>query len=260
MRALAIALLIGSPVWASAMRVDPRVENPGPAEHSRAEAPAVVLWAWERPEALDFIDARKVGVAFLAATIGLRGDRVIARPRLQPLSIPPGTWLMAVIRIETVRSTPAALSEAQQAAVIAHIGNLSLRGVAAIQLDFDARTSQRPFYRRLLLGLREQLPSSVGLSVAANASWCLYETWLAGVSLDEIVPMLYRMGRDGPEVLRYLNSGRDFRLPECRRSLGVSMDEPWPRLPPHRRVYAFNPRPWSRQAVEALLEGVRRWQ
>src|SRR5262245_16726699 len=42
--------------------------------------PATVLWAWERPESLGFIDARGVGVAFLARTLYLSGPEVIVRP------------------------------------------------------------------------------------------------------------------------------------------------------------------------------------
>ncbi|HKX29107.1 MAG TPA: hypothetical protein VJ302_15540, partial [Blastocatellia bacterium] len=37
--------------------------------HSRP--PRIVLWAWERPENLEFIDPGRIGVAFLARTIRL---------------------------------------------------------------------------------------------------------------------------------------------------------------------------------------------
>ena len=37
---------------------------------------AVILWAWERPEDLSFINPEKVGVAFLAKTIYLRASRI----------------------------------------------------------------------------------------------------------------------------------------------------------------------------------------
>jgi hypothetical protein len=45
-----------------------------------------VLWAWERPEDLSFIDSNKFGVAFLQAqTLTLQGDDVTFSPRHQPL-------------------------------------------------------------------------------------------------------------------------------------------------------------------------------
>src|SRR5262249_668293 len=52
------------------------------------DLPRVFLWAWERPEDLRFIDLREVGVAFLAETVYLRGERVVVRPRMQSLSLP----------------------------------------------------------------------------------------------------------------------------------------------------------------------------
>lgn len=68
--------------------------------------PKIILWAWERPEELRFIDPREVGVAFLARTIFLKGETIIVRPRLQPLSVPDQTALMAVVRIESDRFDP----------------------------------------------------------------------------------------------------------------------------------------------------------
>src|SRR5690349_13990284 len=66
-----------------------------------SQFPRIILWAWEHPSDLHFIDPKNVGVAFLATTICLPGNDVIIRPRLQPLSVPPGTSLMATVRIET---------------------------------------------------------------------------------------------------------------------------------------------------------------
>src|SRR5258708_1560376 len=63
--------------------------------------PRIMVWAWERPEKLDFLDPNEAGVAFLARTIHVRGDVVTARPRMQPLVVKPGTALMAVVRIES---------------------------------------------------------------------------------------------------------------------------------------------------------------
>ena len=42
-----------------------RTELPDPAKPS----PQLILWAWERPTDLRFIDAKRVGVAFLAKSI-----------------------------------------------------------------------------------------------------------------------------------------------------------------------------------------------
>src|SRR6266480_6761022 len=57
--------------------------------------PRVILWAWERPTDLRFINPKETGVAFLARTIRLRSGEVEVRPRLQPLNLPDGTSVIA---------------------------------------------------------------------------------------------------------------------------------------------------------------------
>src|SRR5262245_4054805 len=56
--------------------------------------PRLMLWAWERPEDLRGI-AADTGVAYLAQTITIRGDRVAILPRRQPLRISPASTLVA---------------------------------------------------------------------------------------------------------------------------------------------------------------------
>ena len=73
--------------------------NPVSSERM-ARFPKIILWAWERPENLKYIDTREVGVAFLAKTLYLRGEQVVVRPRLQPLRVPQGATIIAVARIE----------------------------------------------------------------------------------------------------------------------------------------------------------------
>src|SRR5262245_17090059 len=63
--------------------------------------PRVMLWAWERPERLQFVDSRLAGVAFLARSISWRDGQVMSRPRYQPLVVNPDAVLMAVARLES---------------------------------------------------------------------------------------------------------------------------------------------------------------
>jgi hypothetical protein len=217
--------------------------------------PKIVLWAWERPEELRFIDPRTVGVAFLARTIYLKGERVIVRPRLQPLSVPDQTALMAVVRIESDRFDPPVLSPDQRAKVVSATTELTnISGVTALQVDFDAVVSERALYREVLLDVRRQLPDSIALSITALASWCMHDQWLSGIPIDEAVPVLFRMGADHRQVVHHLETGGDFRPPLCRASLGISTDEPLPKLPSGRRVYIFHPQAWSPEAVRKALE------
>jgi Protein of unknown function (DUF3142) len=221
--------------------------------------PSVVLWAWERPESLDFIDVQAVGVAFLARTLYLSGPEVIVRPRLQPFSAPSDTKLMAVVRMAADRWRPPDLSASQRELATAAIAEVSdLTGITALQVDFDASVSQRPFYRDVLQQLRRQLPASMPLSITALASWCIFDNWLTELPVDEVVPMVFRMGADQHRVRRYL-AADDFRAAICRRSVGISTDEPPPTLRLGRRLYMFHPHAWRPEAMTRLLEEVGRW-
>jgi hypothetical protein len=218
-----------------------------------------MLWAWERPESLEFIDTRGVGVAFLARTLYLSGPEVIVRPRLQPFSAPPETKLMAVVRLTSDRWRPPDLSAPQLERTAAAIAEVStLAGIQALQVDFDAAVSQRAFYRQVLQRLRRQLPASMPLSITALASWCVFDDWLAGLPVDEVVPMVFRMGADQHRVRRYL-AENDFRPAACRHSLGLSTDEPTPPVRPGRRLYIFHPQPWRPAAMLNILEDLGRW-
>lgn len=210
--------------------------------------PPVILWAWERPEKLDFIDTDRVGVAFLAKTLRLEGDRVVSRPRLQPLELAPQTKLIAVVRIESDRP---ALSSTQRQQVVNEISNVSaLPNISAVQIDFDATVSERNFYRSLLNEVKPRVPT---LSITALASWCEGDNWLSDLPIDEAVPMLFRMGIDA----RHFQSSPRFEPSICAGSAGVSTDEPIP-APRVDRLYIFNPKPWSRDSLNNALETYKR--
>jgi len=221
--------------------------------------PPIILWAWERPEKLDFIDPQRVGVAFLSQTLYLRGEKVVARPRMQTLNVPEGTTLIAVTRIESDRFTPPSLSHGQMIRAQSEIAQLArLPHVAAVQVDFDAARSERNFYRNLLLALRRELPDSTGLIITALASWCQGDDWLSDLPLDEAVPMLFRMGLERRQILSQLASGERFNSTPCSSSSGISTDEPLEHVPVTRRLYIFNPKPWTQTEVQKLMENYQR--
>ena len=219
--------------------------------------PRIILWAWERPEDLQFLDPNHFGVAFLAQTLTLKNDDVLYSPRHQPLKVPPGIKLVAVTRVESQKITrePVALSDEQRGKLVERIQKtLELENVVAIQIDFDAVTSERAFYTGLLKDLRRVLPDNVPLSMTALASFCVGDRWLKDLPVDEAVPMAFRMGTDSDPIKTFLTSGNDFRDDICRRSYGVALDEPVKTaFEKQRRVYVFNSRPWV-PADLAMLE------
>lgn len=285
----------------------------GPADSVRL--PRTMLWAWERPEDLRFLNSPATGVAFLARTIELRQQtattsaesrRVSARefwfpdpaanlgvnlrPRLQPLRVAREGPLMAVVRLETSndlwhrplqpQSASARdsletefYSDEQRQTVAAMIAAAArLPQVKALQIDFDASQSEQPFYGALLQDVRRLMPQGMPLSITALTSWCTGESWLdqlpAG-TIDEAVPMLFRMGPDGLEVASYVKSGREFRTVVCRGSLGVSTDEDFSRAilsgvigqraSAAKRIYVFSAKSWTKKDVSAVAAEVAKW-
>ncbi|HET7105243.1 MAG TPA: hypothetical protein VFI38_00420 [Candidatus Acidoferrum sp.] len=226
----------------------------------RLPGPRLVYWAWERPEDLQFLDPKTEGVAFLASSVELLPDSVRIIPRMQPLLLPPGIQLVAVVRIYShpaahAKLNPRQFSEALQVALnAAHLPNVS-----ALQIDFDARESERDFYSHLLSELRRQLGSSYPISITALASWCVGDRWIHQLPVNEAVPMLFSMGPDEPLIRHYLASVDTFPEPLCRGSLGISTGERWPNpVRSGTRVYVFNQQPWTREAAENIRSHIHR--
>ncbi len=220
--------------------------------------PHTILWAWERREDLRFIDPDRIGVAYLAATLTLSGERVEIHPRMQPLVIPPRTIVFPVVRIETDWRLHPTLSPAQRAEVASAIIRLAGASPPAIQIDFDAARSEREFYRSLLTELRKRVPACIPLSMTALPSWCIGDVWISGLPVDEAVPMLFRMGAGSSEVREYVRAGGEFVPAISRLSVGVASDEPIPGLAPLGRVYLFSPHAWTMEEAERALAEVGR--
>jgi hypothetical protein len=212
--------------------------------------PRLVLWAWERPEKLEFVSPGSAGIAFLARTVTWRGGQVTARPRLQPLRVLPGTALMAVVRLESggepLPATAAVNTEILKAA--------AADGVRALQIDFDARRSEREWYRVLLQELRRDLRPSIPLTITALASWCDRDDWIEELPVTAAVPMLFRMGAGEPRGVRHVRAG------VCADSFGISTDELPADLPRGRRLFVFHPRPWDEDAYRGAVRLAAKWR
>lgn len=217
-----------------------------------APAPPPVLWAWDRPEDLTFLAPGEAAVAFLAGTVELGPAALFVKARRGSLAVPHGVDRIAVVRIEAPPGTatdPAAAAEVARA-----IESLVPAEVPSLQIDFDATPSQRPFYRALLE--RSTRPARE-LSITALASWCWGDPWIEELPIRFAVPMLYRMGPDGPSIRAGLDRGEDFRASPCRGDLGLLEGEPVPRLPAGRRRWFFSRGGWNRARFDALLATTR---
>ncbi len=223
----------------------PRVHESG------LDLPNVVLWAWERPEDLRFLDPVQTGVAFLAATALIERDgSVLFHPRTQRILLPATTPVLAVVRI----ASPFQHHEVQAQPLLAGLGEIArLPKVRGVQIDFDARASERNFYRTLLERMRVLTPKPI--SVTALASWCSGDRWLDREPITEAVPMFFRLGKGESHDMSIESS-------ICSTSIGLSTDEPWPakRPPGIDRIYLFSPHSWTQPDYLAAVNRIRNWK
>jgi Protein of unknown function (DUF3142) len=269
----AAALLLSILVAAAAFAL----VHPAPSRASRFDSlPSVVLWAWERPEDLRFLEPKRTAVAFLAETITLPSTSKppVIQTRLQPLRVSPEIPLIAVVRIENppgrTSQALASLTPEFRSRLATEITRVqSMLAVRGIQIDFDATTSEHDFYSALLKDIRRQIRPGVQLSITALASWCIGDSWLDALpagTIDEAVPMLFRMGAGSANVANFLHSHDAFPVAACNTSLGLSTDEKFSRSiltgqssntfasRPEKRIYIFAPHPWTERETNSILQ------
>jgi hypothetical protein len=226
-------------------------------ENSPGVRPRFILWAWDRHEDLSFINPREIGVAFLAQTINISGNMVHSKYRLQPVEVPEGTFIIAVVRIQSQPKQGTNLSPDLKSGLVSMITEISnMSGISAVQIDFDARASERHFYRDLLVDLRKNMKASISLSITALASWCTYDGWIYDLPISEAVPMFFRMGPERAAFIKLFENG-NF-IPLCQRSVGISTDDKALNGLVHNRFYIFSPKAWTMESVNKIIGEVRK--
>jgi hypothetical protein len=213
--------------------------------------PQFTLWAWQRDENLNFLKAYPtVGVAYFAGLLRIQPDSLRLFPRTNRLTIPAGIRTTPVIRIEVDAGAETTDERAETAAKL--ITKLSrAQNSQRLQIDFDARKSERKFYRLLLQKLRTQLPKH-DLSMTALASWCMGDYWLKNLPVNETVPMLFDMTHLHDVNPQDIQSADSWH---CGDSLGVASYA----MPPLRRAqkyYLFTSKPWNEKKFLEMKENL----
>ncbi len=225
-----------------------------------AALPHVTVWAWERREDLREVDPETTAVAYLDRTLLVDARGVVVVPRREGMLLPASARLVKipVVRIETAAQVVLDGAAADRAAKTI-VDAVRPGDSAALQVDFDAKVSERAWYRDVLTRVRRRMPETMPLSITALASWCSYDsTWLRALPVDEAVPMLFRMEPDrrrfAPNGSR--ESAEDFQLrePVCLGSVGISTREAWPREIAGRRVYIFPDKGWQRDGLKETIK------
>lgn len=224
----------------------------------RGKPISFVVWAWERPEDLRFLP-EGVEVAAQTGFVEIAGDGFFARGRRFP-SLVKTPLQTALVHVQIDDGLPPRWTPMLRRRVAAAVLHFA-RAIPArrVQIDFEVRRSQRAILIDLIRDVRHGLPQTVGLSMTALASWC-QEDWLHTLPVDEVVPMLFRMGRGDSAIRAEIGTGGDWHDPACRHALAVSVDTPIAEAPGGRRVYLFDPRSWTKADFESTRDQIERWQ
>jgi hypothetical protein len=189
--------------------------------------PAAVPWIWNQPPA--GLMARGT-VAVVDRHIWLVGDKVLLRPGARPRGLPPATRVTPVVHVELdPLHPPPSLAQARPSILAAMADAASASTSGWVQLDLEARPSQRSDYRALVQAIRAALPRRTSFSVTALAWWCGSGAWLDDLAADDVVPMFFRMGRDNLALRSIVERHPERLHPHCRSgSAGFSLQEPFP--------------------------------
>jgi hypothetical protein len=204
-----------------------------------------IAWLWRDAAVPAF---SRAAVAVVDRHVWLVGDKVLVRPGARPRALPRGTAVIPVVHVEIdPLHPPAGLRQAEPVVLDAMRSAARASTSGWVQLDLEARPSQRADYRALVGRIRAVLPLGVKLSVTALAWWCRSGTWLDGLPADEVVPMFFRMGRDNAPLRAIVARQPAVLHPLCRAgSAGFSRQEPFARdvTARYRRTYWFDETAW----------------
>lgn len=208
--------------------------------------PDAIAWLWKDAPLPAF---SRAAVAVVDRHVWLAGDKVLVRPGARPRSLPPDTRVIPVVHVEIDQLHPPAGLRAARPAILGAMDRAARASTSGwVQLDLEARPSQREDYRALVAEIRARLPRDMRFSVTALAWWCRAPAWLDGLAADEVVPMFFRMGRDNAPLRAIVADRPDVLHPLCRAgSAGFSRQEGFAPAVAARygRTYWFDERGWK---------------
>jgi hypothetical protein len=229
-------------------------QQPAAANEIAASLAQGVAWIWPSsngPQSKPGAAAPYRQAAVLVESLVLRAHGVQHGGRQQPLPLPAGVALVPVLHIESAPDAPNEFTTTQQQAVLAAVrrqAGTAAAGAGVLQIDFEAPARQREAYRALITAVRAALPTGVRLSITALAHWCTQSDWLDRLPVDEVVPMLYRLGPQADKWRKRFTHGDPNLARRCRGpALGFATNDPPPLalLTQATRPYWFDESAWA---------------
>jgi hypothetical protein len=216
--------------------------------------PKLILWSWQRADDLSFIDDN-ISIAPLVATIVVDTNGVSVDPRRNALKTPKNAKLIPVVRLEI--SPHIQVSDDHVNTIVRHIQSFVVSIKADnIQIDFDARKSQRLLYEQILKQLRTTMPNTQ-ISITALASWCVGDVWIDNLPITHAVPMLYNLGEHAHEFKRYFTKHQKWPSKKCQGHIGFEQNDIFTKPPKDWHVYVFNNKAWTANDLKKIKDTFR---
>lgn len=216
-----------------------------------------IAWVWDHQAP----PLRARAWAVTVTQLQLQGEGLHERARLRRLPPPEGRAVTPVVHVEQApRATPGPLTPAQLSGIARRVHDAAATSTSGwVQLDFEARPSQRDSYHALVRQIRQDLPPRLRLSVTLLAWQCRSAAWIAPLAADELVPMFFRLGAQREAWMAMARDGGARLQPRCRAAAGFAPDALAPGQPPSwqrqwPRRYWFNLRPGRATAWDPDLE------
>jgi hypothetical protein len=264
---VALALLALLVAWLAGWRAQSSRPPGMPQELAQSQA-AGIAWIW--PDSLGpktGVPSREGGgppyqeAAVLVESFVLRAHGIERGARRAPLPLPKGVRVVPVIHVESAPDAPDQFTARQREVLLNAVvrqASTAIRQSGWVQIDFEVPLRQRPAYQSWVKSVREALPPTVKLSVTALAHWCAQGDWLDQLPVDEVVPMLYRLGSDSTRWRqRFADDDRTLAR-RCRAgALGFATHEPPPSALWARtvRAYWFDENRWGNPSSSQTILG-----
>ncbi len=197
------------------------------------------LWTWERSDDLSFASSEQT-VAPLIATLIQVGNDVSFKPRRNPFKTRLGAKILPVFRLEAYKTQSLNVAACTQYL----LGVIKSNNYHEIQLDFDAKKSQRSAYKELIDSLKKQMPN-LKISITALASWCVDDGWIETLDIEYAVPMLYRMGDDAHKIMHSFSSTLAWPVKKCQNNVAFEVQGTFIKPTRNAKVFLFNNKAWS---------------
>lgn len=213
-------------------------QAPFPAEET-------VVWIWDGASPPGFAKH----LALVVEHLWLKDDVLLRRGRATSPPLAPAVTVTPVVHVEVdVLSPPAVPDQYREEMLHAVLRAAAGSTSGWVQLDYEAPPSHKVFFKGLVHEIRQRLPPGIKLSVTTLAWWCSAGTWLDELDADEVVPMFFKMGKDGEKINRMLRESPEKLSSACRdKSAGFALQESPPPevIRRYARVYLFDYKGWK---------------